>query len=439
MDTLVDYILWMRDIPFAVLPFREADALTLCLLSYFDFSPLFAEEEAVPLKRAKTLLEQGKARIAIAGGDMGYLDILAAAADSRRFGDILMGDYEDILEEEPPLQFSALTFRWGEEAFLAYRGTDSTLAGWEEDCMISFTHTPSQELALDYARKVLGPGLRWRMGGHSKGGNLALYAAGSLPRGQLERVEQIYLLDAPGLCPEVVGDGFFDGIEEKICRIIPQFCIVGKIFETKVPNTAIVPSTASGVLQHALSTWGIDHGALARAERCDPISLWLDQVQEQFISGLSREERVTFFREVFDALGSGGARTLEDLADEGLNGYKSVREHLKAHASESTRRILADLPRQALRSGLENIHQELPRQARSGLDSLHHKHLTPERQAHLAQLPRQALRTGLDTLNSLRPARSAPQAEESQGSYPLLRGRWIENGKQPRDGGEGAD
>jgi hypothetical protein len=117
--------------------------------------------------------------------------------------------------------------------------------------------------------------------------------------------------------------------------------------------------------------------------------------------------------------------------------HDRIREHLKEHASESTRRILADLPRQALRSGLENIHQELPRQARSGLDSLHHKHLTPERQAHLAQLPRQALRTGLDTLNSLRPARSAPQAEESQGSYPLLRGRWVENGKQPRDGEKG--
>jgi hypothetical protein len=208
---------------------------------------------------------------------------------------------------------------------------------------------------------------------------------------------------------------------------------VGKIFETKVPNTAIVPSTASGVLQHALSTWGIDHGVLARAERCDPISLWLDQVQEQFISGLSREERVSFFREVFDALGSGGERTLEDLAAEGLNGYKGVREYLKDHASESTRRILADLPRQALRSGLDNLHQELPRQARSGLDSLQHKHLTPERQAQLAQLPRQALRSGLDTLSSLRSGRAA-QTQEEHGVYPPLRGRWIENGKHPQDG-----
>lgn len=357
MDTILDYILWMREIPFTAVPFREADALVLSMLSYFDLSGLFAQGESeVPLGRVKELLELGPVRVEIVGPDMGYQDILTAAADSVRYGSLLLGNYVDLLQDEPPLQFAAMTFQGCGERFLAFRGTDSSLAGWQEDFMTSFTHTPSQELALDYTRRVLASGGRWRLGGHSKGGNLCLYAACSLPRAQLEQLEQLYLLDAPGLCPEVVGLSCMEGLEEKIVRIIPQFCVVGKIFEPKVPHTFIVRSAAIGILQHSLATWGIDHGGLALADSCDPVSLRLDQAQDKWINGLSREERVIFFNEVFEALGSGGARTLEELSAEGLNGYKGIRSHIHLHASETTKRILADLPRQALLGSLSGVH-----------------------------------------------------------------------------------
>lgn len=362
MDRLIDYILWMRDFPISATGFRQADALVLCMLSYFDYSPLFAGDEGeLPLSRCRSMLEQGTAQVEIVGRDMGYLDILSAAARSRRYGSLLLGNYVDLLQEEPPLQFSAMTFREeGGESFLAFRGTDSSLAGWEEDFMISFSHTPSQELAVDYARRILSRGGCWRMGGHSKGGNLALYAACALPRSALEQLEQIYLLDAPGLCPEVVGLSCTEGLEEKILKVIPQFSVVGKVFEPKVLHSCIVRSTVSGIMQHSLATWGIDHGDLALAEENDPVSQLLDQAQEKWINSLSREERVIFFREVFEALGSGGARTLEELSAEGINGYKEVNAYLRDHASETTRRILGELPRQLLRGGLLSLHHRRP-------------------------------------------------------------------------------
>lgn len=356
MDTIRDYILWMRDFPFTTVPFREADALVLCMLSYFDFSPLFDEGRIqVPLSRAKELLERGEVRVEIVGPDLGYQAILEAAADSLRFGSLLLGGYVDLVRDEPPLQFAAMTFQGHGERFLAFRGTDSSLAGWQEDFMTSFTHTPSQELALECARKALRPGERWRMGGHSKGGNLSLYAACTLPRSQAEQLERVYLLDAPGLCPEVMGDRFMDGLEERFLSIIPRFCVVGKVFEPELPHKRIVRSNAVGLLQHSLATWGIDHGALALAEECDPLSMRLVQSQSRWISGLSLEERVTFFNEVFEALSAGGARTLEELSAEGLNGYRSVRNHLHLHASETTKRIIADLPRQALLGSLGEV------------------------------------------------------------------------------------
>jgi hypothetical protein len=352
MDTIRDYILWMRDFPFTTVPFREADALVLCMLSYFDFSPLFDEGRTqVPLSRAKELLERGEVRVEIVGPDLGYQAILEAAAESLRFGSLLLGGYVDLVRDEPPLQFAAMTFQGHGERFLAFRGTDSSLAGWQEDFMTSFTHTPSQELALECARKALRPGERWRMGGHSKGGNLSLYAACTLPRSQAEQLERVYLLDAPGLCPEVMGDRFMDGLEERFLSIIPRFCVVGKVFEPELPHKRIVRSNAVGLLQHSLATWGIDHGALDQCEENDPRSLWINATVNDWIGDMSQEDRIQFIHDMFDSLSANGARTLEELDDAGAAGFETILRRLRA-SSDSTKKIIGNLPRQAMNQAI---------------------------------------------------------------------------------------
>ena len=94
----------------------------------------------------------------------------------------------------PPLQFSAVCFHGKNWSFLAFRGTDSTLAGWKEDFQISVARTGAQELAYEYAEKHLTGKQKWYIGGHSKGGNLALYAACMLSPEQWDKVERMYLL-----------------------------------------------------------------------------------------------------------------------------------------------------------------------------------------------------------------------------------------------------
>ena len=231
-ENLVDYILWTGAYDFREYPFRDADALVLCMLSYFDMKMLFTDGRTeIKLKELLPFLENGQSLPQLTGPDGGSSDIARAACLSKRFGELSVRNHEDILQTAPPLQFAAMSFHdEGDMNFLAYRGTDSSLAGWKEDCMISFTETEAQRMAADYAARILTEEVSWRMGGHSKGGNQVLYAAAHLDDKQLEKVERIYMLDGPGFCEEIIDSREVERIEDRITRVIPEFDLIGKFF-----------------------------------------------------------------------------------------------------------------------------------------------------------------------------------------------------------------
>ena len=349
MDTILDYIRWRGDITFSVDGLREADALVLCMLSYYDIKPMWADQEGpIRLRDCRKLLDAGPVPVLLVGRDKGYQEIFAQAVASRRFGELLISDYVDTVRDEPPLQFAALCFH--DESgisFLAYRGTDDSLAGWEEDFMIGFTRTEAQELALRYADAHLLTGRRWYMGGHSKGGNLALYVASSLQQPVLDRLERIFILDGPGLCGEVMDTSGVERIDSRCTRIIPYFSVIGKLFEPQITDSRIVRSNASGMAQHSLATWGIDHGALDQCAENDPRSRWINATVGEWIDDIPQEERVVFVRELFDSLAANGARTLDELDEAGVGGFENILRSLYT-SSEITRRTISNLPRQAV-------------------------------------------------------------------------------------------
>ena len=349
MDHLIDFIQWMGELSFRELPFREADALVLCMLSYYDLTSLFPEggEGPVPVSDCLRLVEEDKVRVMLVGGDRGFRKNLECAAKSRRYGELLMRDYVDLYRQDPPLQFSAVTFCSPDFRFVAFRGTDDSLAGWEEDFRISFTMTEAQSLAETYARQALQAGKPCRIGGHSKGGNLALYAACELSQEEWEGVEHLYLLDGPGFCAEVLDNSRIRKIDGKTTLIQPAFSVVGKLFEPKITDHRIVQSSASGFVQHSLDTWGIDHGKLLLAEGHDPRSVWISQVVARWIEGISQEDRVIFVQELFDALAADGVQTLDEIEQRGVGGFEAILVKLLG-SSEVTRRTIYDLPKRAI-------------------------------------------------------------------------------------------
>lgn len=344
MTGLAEYIKWLGRFSFAELPLCEADILVLCDIAYYDVAPALREGAAL-VSDCREGLESGAIRRRITGAATENAAIFRAAAASKRFGALQITYYADILEPEIPLQFSAMTFRWDGGGFIAFRGTDETIAGWKEDFMISFTETMAQKLAAVYAEQILAGGGRYTIGGHSKGANLALYAACRLCPEAWERVDRVWLLDGPGLCPEVMDVSLTERVNEKATRILPEFSVVGKLFEPHIDDTRIVKSSASGVSQHSLATWQVEYGELALAEENSRRSVSLMEILNRWIGGLSEDERRALTDDLFDSLSAGGAATLSDIADSGPVSFEASLVKM-FRASEVTRKIMRELPAQ---------------------------------------------------------------------------------------------
>lgn len=364
MDTMLDFILWMGEIPFSAHPVCEADALVLCMLSYYDFAPVFdlTVNGSVCLRDCQRMLDEDQVKVHIVGKDRGFRQLLQAAVSSRRYGELRMSDYCDLFRQDPPLQFSAVTFHGEDFSFLAYRGTDNSLAGWKEDFMISFVVTEAQEKAKEYAERVIAGDRKYYIGGHSKGGNEALFAACSLSEEKLKRVERVFLLDGPGLCEEVMDTEVIRRIDEKTTRILPESSVIGELFAPQITDTRIVRSNASGLMQHSLDTWGIDHGKLFQAREESGLSRWINGVLSSWIGGITQEDRVVFVNELFDALAADGAETLEDIETKGPGGFEAILLKLLA-SSETTKKTISDLPKRAI---LGEYYDEITRKGLTG-------------------------------------------------------------------------
>lgn len=345
-STLLDYVKWVGDFGFDVLPFREADAMILCLASYFEILPLFAEgRQSAEFSECAELVDTGRAKLMITGTDMGNTDIFRAAAASKRFGELVITDYIDKLTADPPLQFATMTFRYRDEfAFIAFRGTDSSLAGWRENFMISFTRTTAQSMAAEHVSRLIEPGPDWYIGGHSKGGNLALISACVLDEEQLDLVKRVYVLDGPGLCPEVFDEQLIHKIDPIATRIVPEFDVVGKLFEPRITDTRIVKSYRKGIEQHSLASWLVDHGDLSSAPSNSSGSRWIGDLTKEWIAGVPLEERAVFVGELFDSMEEEGINDLQEVSPEYF-GNLIIRLSGK---SDTTKKVMGSIPRKLL-------------------------------------------------------------------------------------------
>ncbi len=324
MDHISDYAKWMADIPFGG-DLTDPDAMILCYLTYADLSPILGPGDEMPLREAvKRMDEHKEIPCLILGGDPHYSERVRMIASTRRFGDLIVAGYTDEIDRERNLQFCAMVFRSEKWSFMAFRGTDQTLVGWKEDFIMSFTVMPSQTRAAEYLKERIGDG-KWYLGGHSKGGNLALYAACTLGD-RLAQVGRVYLLDSPGLCREALEDTGVDpdAAYDRLVRIIPEYDVVGGLFAPKAPREIIVSSDAQGLMQHDMATWGVDHGRLLEASGQDPMSVLLVDAVGNWLAGVDRQGREEFVEDLFSQLERGGKKYLGDVTAEGILGYESI-------------------------------------------------------------------------------------------------------------------
>lgn len=332
MDNITAYINWYSEFSFSEKPFSIIDNLVFCNLAYLKYD----------LKGNKSAFLKD----CIEDNDSHLSSFRKAVKNSKRFGNILVSNIKEVVSSniEAPTQFYAVTFTFlPQKHYVAFRGTDSTLAGWKEDLMMGYSAINAQEESLNYLKSVITESNDYYVGGHSKGANLALYSCCHLPNHMLNCIDHIYLNDGPGLNPETSDITLLDRIKDICTIIIPEFSVFGKIYEPDVPDKRIVRSSQQGLLQHNIGTWGIINGNLVYTDRNTDTSNWVNQVLKIWVENESVENRKVFIDDLFAALTSTGARTRFEIKPDGLKEMK-VYWNAIASSSSTTKKVAGKLP-----------------------------------------------------------------------------------------------
>ncbi len=321
MANVNDYIDWRGDITFENAPFCDPDNLILAELCFLDFEGIVPSdymEGSVRLEDAvnkyfETTVDEARSLGYIIPDDIKVMAKKMAVAE--RFKDLRLTAFVNITDTEKQLQFCALTTLLPDgSAYVSFRGTDDTIVGWRENFNMMFTFpVPAQTCSLDYVTRLLDVfDGNIRIGGHSKGGNLSLYAAASCAPEYQNRIIRVYNNDGPGFGHGMLSSKGYLAIRDRITMIIPQASVVGMLFEHE-STYFIVKSTYNGILQHNGYSWEVFGNKFVPFDSLTKDSIIIDKSIRSIVSQMDEEESRRFVNAMFEVLGASNAQTLTDI------------------------------------------------------------------------------------------------------------------------------
>ncbi len=308
MANMLDYLVWRGDVPLSLSPWNDVDSLIASTLSYMSY-PL----EPVLLLDAATRLPP------LPPIEINFVKesraLLSAAGMTERFAGLLLHHAAARTNLETDMQFAAVTLDLPDGThFVAFRGTDNTIVGWREDFNMAFeSPVPAQTAAVQYLTQVAGdtdgPLI---LGGHSKGGNLAVYAAAHADPAIQQRIRAVYSFDGPGLDDATMVSDGYAAIARRIRSFVPQSSVVGLLLAYH-PEYTVVKSDALGLLQHDTFTWQVLGTRFVEVPDVDVGSQLVNQTVHTWLSRVTPDERRRFVDTLFDLLEATGAMTMKEL------------------------------------------------------------------------------------------------------------------------------
>ena len=363
MANLMDYLDWRGDITLAVSPFSEVDALILAELSFVDFEGIVPPPE---VGRGLPLNEAAEAFFARHGGrdvDMGVLvpdgisQMLRKLMASPRFCGMTLNGYEALLDDEVEEQFSALTIDLGNGSiYISFRGTDDTIVGWKEDLNMSFLEEiPSQKQAVDYVARIARqyPEKPLRIGGHSKGGNLAVYSAAKSSGDIQERIVAVHNNDGPGFIWDISKTPGHKRIAGRIHTVLPQTSVVGMLMEHE-KHYQVVYSTYDGLYQHDGFSWQVKGTQFVQLDEFSREGKLVDEALSSWADSLNTQQREALAEALYSVFTATGAKTLSELNEEKLKSASAMLKTYKNLDRES-RRMVSEMFKIFFRLGTKNF------------------------------------------------------------------------------------
>lgn len=352
MADMIEYLRWRGDLTFAQSEFNEVDNLIAAYFSYVNLDGVvpgegegqitvkdaaekfFAMHSPKELAKDKSLIRRAP-------------EVLKMAASTRRFGQAVLRNYVNEIEVEKEQQFSAVEVAFGDEiSYVSFKGTDDTIIGWKEDFNLSKGVVPAEIEAGRYLERIAGctkGGLR--LGGHSKGGNLAVYAAATCSNAVRNRILEVYSNDGPGFAEEFLENPAIEKVRPKIRHIVPESSIIGMLL-MQVTEPIVVESSQKGILQHDGFSWQVSGPSFVHKEKLNPKAMVLKNALDKWIFNMEEEKRDAVINDFFSVLDATGACTLTELQNGGLQNLKAMYraiESLNPETKDSVEELIKDL------------------------------------------------------------------------------------------------
>lgn len=332
-QNILDYLEWRGDLSFERSPFSVVDALIFCQLSYLhfdslvpsDFDSFVTMKEVADKFKNSSDFETRK--------NLGMLinpkttELLFKCADSERYRNVSLCGFIDDFNKTKEEQFSAVTFCFDEgkrrfsrikEAFVAFRGTDDTLIGWKEDFNLAFMEkVPAQEDAAKYLKNAMNSKLLHKCGfyagGHSKGGNLAIFAGAKQDEKSKENLLNIFNFDGPGFSEQNLASADFCSVKPKIVSVFPQMSLIGMLFH-HYEGYKVAKSNEKLVMQHDPFSWEVKGGDFVTKPELENGSEIFFKSFNKWFEGLEKTQRENFVETLFGLIDSTNATTNTELS-----------------------------------------------------------------------------------------------------------------------------
>lgn len=338
MANIIDYLKWRGDLTFQADPINEVDFLILCHMSYLDFDGLLVEDDfksSVTLKElAKKFKESPDFEKRSDTGVMinkQTVNLLLLAGETERYGNIPVIGYKSVINPRTEEQFAAVTYNIGKkEYYVCYRGTDDTVVGWKEDFNLAIydevaAQTDAAKYLQDAAAALKG---NFIISGHSKGGNLAVFAAAKCGDAVKKRINRVYNFDGPGFPSRRLESQEFFTIIPKVISYYPQGSIIGMLFR-HAGEYKVIASDQKGVMQHDPLSWTLMGNRFDKVESLDKTSILFNEKFNKWIEEIEPLCFEIFVETLFEVIHATGATTNSEIEKNGFVNFMKISNSLR--------------------------------------------------------------------------------------------------------------
>lgn len=325
MPNILDYLDWRSDLSFEQSPFNEVDNYILCKLGCPDYTGIIPETGSIPIGEAiarydASLGDESDDEVLGPLASPVMMQVIRRLPNTVRYRGLMVSDFIAKLDPVMEEQFSALTIILPDGVrFVTYRGTGDTIISWKEDFLLSVEDVvAAQKDAAAYLLKESSyDGGPLMLGGHSKGGNLSVYAALKAPEDIQSRIKAIYNNDGPGFRRDPSGTPEYARIKPVLHTLVSQHTVIGKLLHYD-RDCSIVKCGPTGIAAHDGFNWEVLGTQFVRCRDYSFDSKAFEVALNETLNGMNDEERRNFVEEFFSILTSTGADTLSDLTEHRL-------------------------------------------------------------------------------------------------------------------------